>query len=181
MRTYSAALFGLLVACPRTSAHTGDGDWTEIPSSQRVTMTAVVDSFMRGMRRADTMSAAQYVTNYEVVRAAWTQYLRDSLDFTGKVPTRLVASNWISAAADTAAIVLEVPHRSLPYDLLSQYHRWGSDDVSVSSARQQVANCGVFGPFLLSNGVGQPQLRLIVWVIVRHDSRNNGLEHYGGG
>ena len=145
MRTYSAALFGLLVACPRTSAHTGDGDWTEIPSSQRVTMTAVVDSFMRGMRRADTMSAAQYVTNYEVVRAAWTQYLRDSLDFTGKVPTRLVASNWISAAADTAAIVLEVPHRSLPticyhnttagdqmtFLLVQQDSRWRIAEFSV--------------------------------------------------
>ena len=145
MRTYSAALFGLLVACPRTSAHTGDGDWTEIPSSQRVIMTAVVDSFMRGMRRADTMAAAQYVANYEVVRAAWTQYLRDSLDFSGKILMRLAASNWISPAADTAAIVIEVPHRGLPticyhnttagdqmtFLLVQQDDRWRIAEFSV--------------------------------------------------
>jgi hypothetical protein len=108
-------------------------------------MVAAVDSFMSGMRHADTIAAAQYVANYEVVRAAWTDYLRDSLDFSGKTPLRVAASNWISPAADTAAIILEVAHRSLPticyhnttagdritFLLVQQDRRWRIAEFSI--------------------------------------------------
>lgn len=114
MRWYSAVFLNLVCCCSHLSVQRSEPDWTQIPAPQRAGMIAVVDSFMRAMRSGDTLTAAKYTTSAEPVSIAWTEYLRDSRDFTTSTPYRVAGTNWITPNADTAAIVLDVGYRRLP-------------------------------------------------------------------